>query len=147
MIKITGRKIAVEPIYDSNKTAGGLFIPEMAQERCDQGLVKYVGPDVEDIKIGDFVLFSGYTGTTVRLEDEGTIIILHEDFVTCIINPPETEIPGLYFKSKSGEYFQATYEMATRIMMDAFSNPEYASKFKIHDRKKNKPSLKEYDRK
>ena len=146
MIKLIGRNIAVEPIYDSNKSSGGLFIPEMAQERCDQGIVKYIGPDVIDIKIGDFVLFSGYTGTTVKLEDEGTLILMNEEFVTCIIHPPDTEIPGLYFRAKDGEYFQATYEMATRIMMDAFSTPEYMSKFKIHNRKDNRPSRKDYDK-
>lgn len=145
MIKPIGSNIAVEPRFDSDKTPGGLYIPEMAQERCDQGIVKYVGPDVVDIKVGDYVLFSGYTGTTVRLEDEGIIIILREDFVTCIIEPPDTEIAGLYFRSKEGEYFQATYEMAMRIIMDAFSNPEFDAKFKIHNRKLNRPKAKDYE--
>lgn len=145
MIKLIGRNIAVDPRLDSNVSPGGIFIPEMAQERADQGIVKYVGPDVIDIKIGDYVLFSGYTGTNVKLEDEGLLIIMHEDFVTCLIYPPDTEVPGLYFRDKEGNYFPATYEMATTIMMHAFSTPEFDAKFKIHNRKLNRPRREEYD--
>jgi chaperonin GroES len=145
MIKLLGRQIAVDPRLDSEKSSGGLYIPEIAQERADQGIVKYVGPDVIDVKIGDYVLFSGYTGTTVKLEDEGLLIIMHEDFVTCLIFPPDTEVPGLYFRDKQGEYFPATYEMATTIIMHAFSSPEFDAKFKIHNRKNNRPKPNEYD--
>lgn len=146
MIKVIGRNIAVEPRFDANVSPGGIIIPEMAQERCDQGIVKYIGPDVIDIKVGDYVLFSGYTGTNVRLEDEGILIILNEEFVTCLIYPPDTDIPGLFFRSKEGEYFTATYEMAMRVIMDAFQTPEFDKRFKIHNRKLNRPSVAEANR-
>jgi len=124
MIRLVGNKIAVEPFFDPDKI-GSLYVPEQAKERCDQGIVKYVGPDVEDLQVGDYVLFSGWTGTLVRLEDEGMFIILPEDFVTCLIAPPTTDVPGLYFKDKDGEYWTATHEMVFQLVTRAMQNEEW----------------------
>jgi len=98
MIKVPREKIAVSPIFDPDESPGGIIIPDIAKERCDQGMVKYIGADVEDIEIGDYVLFSGYTGTTVKLDGEGYLIIMHKDFVTCKVDNPDTDVAGLYFK-------------------------------------------------
>jgi len=100
MIHLTSNKVAITPILDPDKTPGGLYIPDIAKERADQGIVKYIGPRVKDIKIGDYVLFGGYDGTTVRLEGEGTFILIREPFIKCILDRPDTDINGLYFRSK-----------------------------------------------
>jgi co-chaperonin GroES (HSP10) len=137
MIRLTENKIAVEPIWDSDYSPSGLIIiPDEAKERCDQGIVKYVGPKVKDLKIGDYVLFSGYTGTTVRLEGEGIFIIMREDFVTAIVEEPATDIPGLYFRDKNGEYWTATYEMAMRLMAKRLQEIQPLKKVKelMHER-------------
>lgn len=151
MIRLTGAKIAVDPIQDPDMTAGGIIIPDIAKDRADQGIVKYIGPDCTMIEIGDYVLFSGYTGTTVRLEGEGLLIILHEDFVTCKIEPPDTEVPGLYFKDREGIYWQATYEMAMTFIQKAFSDKNALDArgrrpIGAVDRKTNKPTQEEYKR-
>lgn len=104
MIRLSENKIAVSPIFDPDKSPGGIYIPEQAKDRCDQGIVKYIGPEVKDIKVGDYVLFSGYTGTLVSLEDEGLLIIFREEFVTCRIEPENVVIPGLFFKVKAESY-------------------------------------------
>lgn len=129
MIRLVENKIAVAPIFDSDKhkvpnTNIELIIPDEAKERCDQGIVRWTGPEVKDIQIGDYVLFSGYTGTLVRLEGEGLFIILREDFVTAIIDPPDTEIPGVYFRDKSGEYWTATWEMITQLAAQHFQETQ-----------------------
>lgn len=107
MIKLTENKIAVQAVPDPDKTPGGIIIPDEAKERSDQGIVKYIGPKVKDIKVGDYVLFSAYTGTTIQLpDDDGVLIVFREPFVMAIIGDDkkggfdETEIPGLYFKEK-----------------------------------------------
>jgi chaperonin GroES len=127
MITLTRDLIGVQPIKDSEKTSGGLWIPDEAKERADQGIVKYVGPKCRDIKIGDYVLFSGYTGTTVQLEKDadGCIIIMRERFVVAILNAPDTEVSGLYFRGDN-EYFPATYEMAMNIIAEAFRDHPFA---------------------
>ncbi len=101
MIGLTSGKIAVDPMLDPELSAGGIIIPDIAKDKCDQGIVRYVADDVTEIAVGDHVLFSAYTGTTVRLEGEGLLIILHQDFVTCKVEDLDTEVPGLYFKGKT----------------------------------------------
>lgn len=107
------------------KHGGGLIIPDEAKPKVNQGIVKYVGTGVTDYKPGDYILFSAYSGTTVRIEGEGLFIILHEDFVTCTILPPETDIPGLYFKDIDGDYWTATHEMIFDLIARAMAENHY----------------------
>lgn len=103
MLSLKGSRVIVTPVYDSRKTAGGIIIPDVAVERCDQGIVKYIGPKVKDLKIGDYVLFSGFDGTAIRLEGEGDLILMHEINCKCVIGNIGTDIEGLYFKAKTSE--------------------------------------------
>jgi co-chaperonin GroES (HSP10) len=140
MINIPGNKVACTPIFDPDKI-GRIYIPDMAKERCDQGIVKYIGPKCEWVKVNDYVLFSGYTGTLVRLEGEGLLIIMPEDFVTCVIESPNTDIPGLYFREKNGDYFTATYEQAIEMIAKGIESAEWHKSFKV---KSERPKLNEY---
>src|SRR5678810_1211728 len=75
MMKLVKDRVAVTPIFDADTSPGGIIIPDIAKERCDQGIVKYIGPNVKDIKIGMYVLFSGYTGTLVHIAGEGSVTV------------------------------------------------------------------------
>ena len=119
MIRLRRNQVAVEPIFDP-LMIGSLYIPEGSTERCDQGIIKYVGPKVKEVSIGDHVLFSGYSGTLVNLEGEGRLIVMYEPFITCIVYPDKTPINGLYFKAADGTYFTATYEEAFFLMAKDF---------------------------
>lgn len=142
MLHLQGNKIACVPIFDPDKI-GHIYVPDMAKERADQGIVKYIGPKVEWIKPGDYILFSGYTGTLVKLEDEGLLILLPEDFVTARIDDvPVTDVPGLFFKGKDG-YFTATYEMAMELIAKGIGEADWHKKFNV---KKSIPSVSDYDR-
>ena len=91
----------VDPIYDSDYADEGrlIKIPDAYKERADQGIVKAIGPKVVDVMVGDYVIFSGYTGTTIR---EGGIVylIIPEDFVVARVAPDDIEAAGLYFQGK-----------------------------------------------
>lgn len=101
MISLTEDKVAISPLRDPEKTPGGIIIPDVARERCDQGIIKYIGPKVKDIKPGDYVLFGGYDGTLIQLEDEGTLIIMRAPFIKCIIEVGvDPSVSGLYFRAK-----------------------------------------------
>lgn len=135
MINITGNKVAVVPIYDP-EMVGHIVIPDIAKTRSDQGLVKYMGKDVKDIEIGDYVIFSGYTGTLLSLEDEGRLIIMDASFIVAKVDPPDalvnTSVPGLFFLSKSGEYFDATYEMAMELIRNMILDHPFRQTFKTN---------------
>jgi chaperonin GroES len=111
MYKILGDKVAVRPLRDPNKTAGGIIIPDVAKERVDQGIIKYIGPKVEDetIAIGAHVLFSGYDGTLIVDEEEGELIILETKSLKAILNLDAAFVSGVYLKSADGEYFETDW--------------------------------------
>ena len=118
MLRQLRNNVAVVPIHDPDKSRGGIWIPDQAKERVDQGIVKYIGKGVKDVKIGDWVLFSGYDGQLLHIEDEGELIILPEDRISSIIelDGDTVDVPGLYFRGKDGQYFMATFEQAMEII-------------------------------
>lgn len=115
MLKIPRTMVAVDPIGESEKR-GSLFIPEQSVSRVKQGIVKYIGREVSDVGIGDYVFFSGYAGIMFRLENEGTLLFLPEDSIIATLSNRTTDIPGLYFNGGNGEYFTATYEQAMQLI-------------------------------
>lgn len=127
MITVPTTKIACRPLDDPDKSPGGLWIPEIAKERSDQGIVKYVGSACSGhIKPGDIALFSGYSGDVIYLEGEGRLIIMEERSVVAIIQPPdEIDLPGVYFKGKDGEYFTASYEMMIEFMAEGVRDSKW----------------------
>ena len=132
MIKIPRDKVAVIPIRDPDRV-GLIYIPEQAKSRVDQGVVKYVGPECKFVKVGDYVTFSGYSGTLLNIADPErpndpgeTLIILGEDFIYAVLDDlPPVEVPGLYFKDIDGTYFQATMEMALILIAQSLSAADW----------------------
>jgi co-chaperonin GroES (HSP10) len=102
MLRLPKGRVAVASIPDPNISKGGIIIPNEARERDDQGIIKYLGDDCDDFEVGEYVMFSGYTGTLVHLEDEGSLIIMHKDFIIAKIEAPNTNVPGLYYRDKKG---------------------------------------------
>jgi chaperonin GroES len=84
-------RVLVERIKGEEKTAGGLYIPDAAQEKGQTGKVLAVGTGRMDhngtvhalqVNVGDTVYFGKYSGTEV---DE-TQVILREDEILGVIN-------------------------------------------------------------
>lgn len=123
MIKLVENKVAVVPIFDPDTSPGGIIIPDIAKERCDQGVVKYIGPDCKWCKPGMYVIYSGYTGSLISIQGEGKLIILPEDFV--IAELPEVEnvyVPGLYFRGRLNLLAQA--EELAKLIAEAYDPNE-----------------------
>jgi co-chaperonin GroES (HSP10) len=97
-LTFTGSKVGIEPIFDKDISEGGIIIPELAKGRCTQGIVKFIGRDCTDwLRIGDYVLFAGYDGDLIRLEDSLTIVLPEDAISAKIIVLPEayqTHIPA-----------------------------------------------------
>ncbi len=77
-------KIIVKQAEAQTQTASGLYIPDNAKEKPQQGEVLAVGPGRRDdkgeripmdVKVGDKVLYSKYGGTEVRYEGEDYLIV------------------------------------------------------------------------
>jgi chaperonin GroES len=86
-------RIIVKRLEEERKTASGIFIPETAAEKPDQGEVIAVGTGriLEngtvrplEVKVGDKVLFAKYAGQTVKVSGEELLVIREEDVVGII---------------------------------------------------------------
>ena len=125
MIRATGTKVLIQPIFDSDTSPSGrIIIPDVAKDRADQGIIKYAGPDVKkkfDLNVGDWVIFGNYDGQAVEIEDEGLMFIMDASACRAVLGADEEyyanqEVNGLYFKTRDGQYFPATYEMAMPLL-------------------------------
>ena len=75
------KKVLVKRIEEEAKTASGIIIPDSAKEKPSIGTVEAVAKDVEDIKVGDSVVFSKYGGTDLPLNDEDFLVLDHENIL------------------------------------------------------------------
>ena len=75
---------------DTEKTKGGLYIPDSAKEKPQQGKVMAVGKgrtNVEgkviplDVKAGDKILFGKYSGSEIKVDGEELLIMREEDIL------------------------------------------------------------------
>mgnify|MGYP000241769415 CR=1 FL=1 len=74
-------RVFVSYTEEVEKTAGGLYVPETAREKPQQGKVEAVGPEVKEVKVGDTVLFDKYSGSKVKVNDKEHLIIKEEDIL------------------------------------------------------------------
>ena len=86
-------RILITRVAEEEKTAGGLYIPDSAKEKPQQGLVVAVGSGKvqEDgtvrkleVKAGDKILFSKYSGNDIKI-DGTEHLILKEDEVLAVL--------------------------------------------------------------
>ena len=83
-------RIVVKRIDAEEKTAGGIIIPDSAQEKPSQGEVIAVGPGGRDeagkltpldVKVGEIVLFGKWSGTEVKIDGTEFLIMKESDIM------------------------------------------------------------------
>ena len=84
-------RVIVRRISEPNsKTAGGLFIPDTAKEKPQEGEVMAVGNGKRmddgklvplDVKVGDRILFGKYSGSEIKLEGDELLIMREDDIL------------------------------------------------------------------
>ena len=88
MIKPLADRVLIEPKEAETKTASGIFIPDTAKEKPQQGTVIAVGPGKKDepmeVKVGDLVLFGKYSGTEVAVEEKKYLIVKQSDILAIL---------------------------------------------------------------
>ncbi|MEN6448829.1 MAG: co-chaperone GroES [Syntrophaceae bacterium] len=86
-------RVLVKRIEEEHKTKGGIIIPDTAKEKPQMGVVIAVGGGKKtedgkiiplDVKKGDKVLFSKYSGNEVKIEGEELLIMREEDILGVI---------------------------------------------------------------
>lgn len=83
-------RLVVKPIQQEEKTKSGIYLPETAKEKPQEGEVIEVGPGrmtdegkriAMDVKKGDTVIYSKYGGTEIPGEEEDLIILRESDIL------------------------------------------------------------------
>ena len=86
-------RVAVKRVGQEEKTAGGIIIPDTAQEKPQEGKIVAVGPGARsedgtihalDVKVGDRVLFGKWSGTEVKIDSEELLIMKESDIMGVI---------------------------------------------------------------
>jgi len=84
-IKPLGDRVLVKMVEGESKTAGGIYIPQTAQEKTQEGVVIAVGDD-ESIKVKakDRVLYDKYAGSSIKIDGEEQLIVKMSDILAVI---------------------------------------------------------------
>lgn len=86
-------RVLVRRVEQEEKTAGGIIIPDTAQEKPMEGVIVAVGAGHKnedgkvaplDVKSGDHVLFGKWSGTEVKIDGEDLIIMKESDILGVI---------------------------------------------------------------
>jgi chaperonin GroES len=84
-IKPLGDRVLVKMVEAEAKTAGGILIPQTAQEKTQEGVVLAVGTDEEiKVKAKDRVIYDKYAGSTIKVEGEEQLILKMADILAVI---------------------------------------------------------------
>ena len=88
-----GDRLIVKPKESEEKTKSGIVLPDSAKEKPQEGKVISVGKGVKDdkgnitpmeVKVGDVVLYSKYSGTEVKIDGEEHLIIKESDVLAIV---------------------------------------------------------------
>jgi chaperonin GroES len=93
-LKPLADRLVVEPIEREELTASGIYVPETAKEKPQEGKVIAVGPGRKDdegkripmdVAEGDKVLYAKYGGTEVKLDDKKLLILKESDVLAILL--------------------------------------------------------------
>jgi chaperonin GroES len=83
-------RLVVRPIQNEEMTKSGIFIPDTAKEKPQEGEVIAIGPGKMtddgkripmDLKVGDRVIYSKYGGSEIKIDDVEMIILRESDIL------------------------------------------------------------------
>ena len=92
IVKPLADRVVIKALEETEQMRGGLFIPDTAKEKPQQGEIVAVGPGrYEDgklvpmsLKVGDKVLYGKYSGTEVTIDNEPVLILRESDILAVI---------------------------------------------------------------
>jgi chaperonin GroES len=90
-------RVVVRRVRSEEKTAGGIIIPDTAQEKPQEGEIIAAGPGARDeagklvpldVKAGDRILFGKWSGTEVKIDGEDLLIMKESDVMGVVEGKP-----------------------------------------------------------
>jgi len=93
-LKPLSDRVIVEPQKKADKTNIGIFLSETSKEKLQRGTVLAAGPGRTDhdgkriemvVKTSDVVLYTGFTGTEIKIDDRKLLILKESDILAIIV--------------------------------------------------------------
>ncbi|OGN88979.1 MAG: co-chaperone GroES [Chloroflexi bacterium RBG_13_46_9] len=85
-----GNRLVVKPMQTEEKTKSGIYLPDTAKEKSQEGKVIAVGPGkVTDegkripmeVEVGDIIIYAKYGGSEIKIDEEDLIIMREDDIL------------------------------------------------------------------
>jgi chaperonin GroES len=85
-----GDRLVVKPIQSEEKTKSGIYLPDTAKEKPQEGKVIAIGPGrmteegkriAPDVEVGDIVIYTKYGGSEIKIDGEEFIIMRESDIL------------------------------------------------------------------
>jgi chaperonin GroES len=93
MIQPLADRVVIKALDEAEQMRGGLYIPDTAKEKPQQGEIVAIGPGkmsdegtriAPEVQVGDKVLYGKYSGTEVTVEGEEYLILRESDVLAVI---------------------------------------------------------------
>ena len=93
MIKPLGERVVIEVAESDVTTASGIVLPDTAKEKPQKGKVVAVGTGklldngeraALEVKVGDGVVFSKYSGSEIKVDDKDSLIVRESDILAIL---------------------------------------------------------------
>ena len=93
MIKTLGERVVIEVAESDVTTASGIVLPDTAKEKPQKGKVVAVGTGkllengqraAMEVKVGDGVVFSKYSGSEIKVDDKDYLIVRESDILAIL---------------------------------------------------------------
>lgn len=94
-LKPLGDRVVIKPSEQEEQTTSGIFLPETAKEKPQQGKIVAAGPGgrkengdrIElDVAVDDTVLYAKYAGTSIKLDGQEYLILKESDILAIVEN-------------------------------------------------------------
>jgi len=84
-VRPVGERLLLSPVEMESQTSGGIYIPDTAKEKTQQGKVLAVGTlDKISVEVGATVLYDKYSGTEVRVGSDTFLVVKEKDILAVI---------------------------------------------------------------
>jgi chaperonin GroES len=96
-LKPLGDRVVVEHVEQQDRSAGGVFLPDTAKEKPQEGVVRAVGTGRTtdngntipmNVKVGDRVIYSKYSGSEVKIDGTEYLIVSEKDVLAVVDKVP-----------------------------------------------------------
>jgi len=90
MLRPLADRVVVKPLENEQKTKSGIYIPDTAKEKPQEGEIIAVGPGrltddgvriAVDLKVGDRVIYARYGGSEIKIDSQELVIMRESDIL------------------------------------------------------------------